>query len=135
MYKINTILHTKDGSIIGNAIIINKDLSGYSVKTDYGNVLKLSENELLSMFNVAYVDINHKHAVDEDRIECRNTLLFRKKRLSLGITQTEIANRLGLKTHMNISRFENGVITAISNDRYKQAMSIFESIENDEVLE
>lgn len=135
MRKINTILHTKDGSVIGNAIIINVLGADYSVKTDYGDVLKLSEKELLMMFKVSHVDIEHKHSVDENRIECRNPVLFRKKRISLGITQAELANKLGLKTHMNISRFENGVITSISNDRYKQAMKVFDLYEDDEVLD
>lgn len=139
--NINTILYTKDGSVVGNGIIVNKLGIGYTIHTDYGNVFKASEREVFEMFNVAPVDVQlafqgtHKHSVNEDLIECRNPVLFKKKRLSLGFTQADVSKRLGLKTSMNIGRFENGVITSISNATYKKAIKIFDMLENDAVLD
>ena len=72
---INTILHTKDGSRIGNAIVIDchKDKPLFTVKTDYGNEIKMYPEEISEMFTVGYLDMdevsleqiigNHKHYV------------------------------------------------------------------------
>lgn len=67
----NTILHTKDGRIIGNAIIINiSDTDIITVKTDYGNEATFTENELLNTFHIAkytdwqeqqYIETTHKN--------------------------------------------------------------------------
>lgn len=81
--KINTILHTKDGSKIGNAIIIGKIDKGWAVKTDYGNIVFLTTDEIGSLFNIAWYNSskevegytcqemqeimvnNHKHRVEQ----------------------------------------------------------------------
>lgn len=74
--KLNTILHTKDGRKIGNAIIIGKENEYNIIKTDYGNEYRLTNSEVLEYFYIAYSDLtkeekqyiadtieNHKHSV------------------------------------------------------------------------
>jgi hypothetical protein len=81
--KINTILHTKDGGKIGNAIITGKIDKTWAVKTDYGNVVFLTTDEIGSLFNIAWYNSskevegytcqekqeimanNHKHRVEQ----------------------------------------------------------------------
>ena len=47
----NTILFTKDGFLIGNSIVKEKlEDNLFLIITDYGNELKLSENELRNLF-------------------------------------------------------------------------------------
>lgn len=55
-FEINTILHTKDGRQIGNAIIIGKDGEYNIIKTDYGNECRLTDGELEEAFYIAYTD-------------------------------------------------------------------------------
>lgn len=55
-----TVLFTKDGRRIGNGIILRKckifdTINAYRIKTDYGNVLTLTKNEINELF---YVDEN-----------------------------------------------------------------------------
>ena len=139
--NINTILHTKDGSVVGNGIVVDKSGEIFTVKTDYGNVFKASEKEVLEVFNIAPMNVQdlyigtHKHSVNEDVMECRDYELFRKRRKSLGLTQLELSKRLGLKTNLNVSRFENGYITSIGKFTYKKAIKIFDSLEHDAVLD
>ena len=64
--KLNTILHTKDGRKIGNAIItaVNKDI--FEVTTDYGNKVTLTGYEIYDLFYIACNDVqeyfeNHKN--------------------------------------------------------------------------
>ena len=57
-YEINTILHTKDGRRIGNAIIIGRDGEYYVIKTDYGNELKLTYAEIKEEFNIAFLNLS-----------------------------------------------------------------------------
>ena len=49
-YKVNTILYTKNGRGIGNAIVTGHEGDYNVIKTDYGNTTKLTDNELGSMF-------------------------------------------------------------------------------------
>lgn len=51
-HEVNTILHTLDGSKIGNAIITRVNSESYTVKTDYGNVCDFTEDELKEYFKV-----------------------------------------------------------------------------------
>jgi hypothetical protein len=53
---INTILHTKDGRKIGNAIVVGHggDEYNWEVKTDYGNILYLTNNDIDNLFYIAY---------------------------------------------------------------------------------
>ena len=53
------VLHTKDGSKVGNAILYGAELSRYVkgtvlnlVETDFGNRMKLSNNELHELYTV-----------------------------------------------------------------------------------
>lgn len=52
--KINTILHTKDSSKIGNAIIIGKEDCYWKIKTDYGTEIKFTSAEIDEQFNIAW---------------------------------------------------------------------------------
>lgn len=69
-YKIDTILYTKDGRQIGNAIIAGKNnLTGdYIIRTDYGNFLQCSPNEIDEIFytkqdegEYKFADESHKY--------------------------------------------------------------------------
>lgn len=76
LFDINTVLHTKDGRKIGNAIIIGKDDKYNIIKTDYGNECKFTDEEIKECFYIAYSDLmeeekqyikeaigDHKHSV------------------------------------------------------------------------
>lgn len=62
----NTILQTKDGRVIGNAIIINISPCGiFTIKTDYGNTSTFTKQELLNIFYVRkYADFYEKEYVE-----------------------------------------------------------------------
>lgn len=54
---INTILHTRDGRIVGNAIVIGRHHYFWKIKTDYGNeVEELTERQLHALFYIGYSD-------------------------------------------------------------------------------
>ena len=65
--KINTVLLTKDGRKIGNAIIIGKRNNYNIVKTDYGNECGLTDAEVEELFYIANTNLTpttkHKNAV------------------------------------------------------------------------
>lgn len=58
--KIGTLLHTKDGRIIGNAIVIKCcDDDTYCIETDFGGGRKIDFNELNERFHISEVrDLN-----------------------------------------------------------------------------
>lgn len=62
---VNTILFTKDGRNIGNAIVVDISDGLVTVKTDYGNeARKLNLSEVHTLFNVGPVaEPDHKHFV------------------------------------------------------------------------
>ncbi len=65
MLKANTILYTKDGRKIGNAIITKPEGAISHVKTDYGNSLKLTSDQIYDMFYIReYFDDHEKEYVE-----------------------------------------------------------------------
>lgn len=68
-YDINTVLYTKDGRRLGNALIVGYDVYAqylskpiYIIKTDYGNELKMTAEQIESSFYVGSVcSASHKH--------------------------------------------------------------------------
>lgn len=54
--NINTILHTKSGSKIGNAIVTGRDGYYWEITTDYGNKVKFTSEEIDEFFNIAWVN-------------------------------------------------------------------------------
>lgn len=52
--NINTILHTKDGSKIGNAIVTGREGYYWEITTDYGNKVKFTSEEIDEHFNIAW---------------------------------------------------------------------------------
>lgn len=50
--EINTVLHTKDGRKIGNAIVIGYEGKYNVIKTDYGNKVRLTCDEIKEFFHV-----------------------------------------------------------------------------------
>ena len=55
--SVNTILHTKDGRKIGNAIVVKVDGMFCDIKTDYGNLVKgLCITDIEDLFFIAYSD-------------------------------------------------------------------------------
>ena len=69
LFGINTVLHTKDGRKIGNAIIIGKDDKYNIIKTDYGNECKFTDEEIKECFYVAYSELT-----DEEKEYMRETV-------------------------------------------------------------
>lgn len=63
MFKLNDVLHTRDGRKIGNAIIVKaNDVRTYDIKTDYGNVVSnLTIPELLEYFYNPHEDYFGKY--------------------------------------------------------------------------
>lgn len=66
-YPVNTVLYTKDGTRLGNALIVEYDrLLPYlcNIRTDYGNYLSISEQELENYFTIGSIcSYSHKHRV------------------------------------------------------------------------
>ena len=57
VFDINTILHTKDGRKIGNAIITGREGEYWKIKTDYGNeIQRLTTQEIEDLFFIAWAD-------------------------------------------------------------------------------
>ncbi len=54
---VNTVLHTKDGRKIGNAIITEKEGSYNTIKTDYGSECRLTDKEIKECFYIAYSNL------------------------------------------------------------------------------
>lgn len=77
---IDTVLHTKDGRRIGNAIIIGKEGEYNIVKTDYGNECKLTDNEIHELFYIAFSDFT------EDEIKFMREQIGEHKNSSKNIT-------------------------------------------------
>lgn len=57
---INTILHTKDGRRIGNAIVTGRIDFHWKVKTDYGNETFLTTEDIEKYFYIAYVNFTEE---------------------------------------------------------------------------
>ncbi len=51
--KIGTVLCTRDGRKIGNGIILDVDKPFYVIKTDFGNIIRLTKREIKELFRVA----------------------------------------------------------------------------------
>lgn len=66
-YDINTVLYTKDGRWLGNALIVRYAQGPYSkptyvIKTDYGNELSMTAEQIESTFYVSSIcSASHKH--------------------------------------------------------------------------
>lgn len=69
LFEVNTVLHTKDGRKIGNAIIIGKDDKYNIIKTDYGNECKFTDEEIKECFYIAYADLT-----EEEKAYIRETI-------------------------------------------------------------
>ncbi len=65
--ELNTILYTRDGRVIGNALVVDRQMDqgrvvAYKIVTDYGNTAVLTRVEIDRMFFVGPVNPSHKHA-------------------------------------------------------------------------
>lgn len=56
--KVNNLLKTKDGRVIGNAIVIEAGFIN-RIKTDYGNECSKTEAEIKELFYVEEMDEQH----------------------------------------------------------------------------
>jgi len=66
--NINTILHTKDGRKIGNAIITGREGEYWKIKTDYGNeIQRLTTQEIEDLFFIAWANCTK----DENGYTCK----------------------------------------------------------------
>ena len=70
--RVNRILHTRDGSLTGNALIIGVNLglgrgvNTYRLITDYGHKLTADETQVRRQFNIGpLADRTHKHYVEQ----------------------------------------------------------------------
>jgi len=53
---LNTILHTKDGGRVGNAIVTGRVGCHWKITTDYGNTLTMTSQEIDEFFNIAWLN-------------------------------------------------------------------------------
>lgn len=60
--NINTILHTRDGGKIGNAIVTNREGYYWEVTTDYGNKVMLTAGEIDELYKIAW--FNHEKEIE-----------------------------------------------------------------------
>ena len=78
MFEINQLLFTKDGRIIGNAIVTNgrigKNNKAYiTIVTDYGNECTMSVDEVNDLFytkqydEVVIAQPSHKHYISKEK--------------------------------------------------------------------
>ena len=65
--NVNTILHTKDGSKIGNAIVTGREGLYWEVTTDYGNKVKFTIEEIDEYFNIAWSN----YSKEIDGVNCQ----------------------------------------------------------------
>lgn len=56
--NVNTILHTKDASKFGNAIVTGREGFYWEITTDYGNKVKLTSEEIDEYFNIAWSNMS-----------------------------------------------------------------------------
>ncbi len=74
-FKINTTLHTTDGRIIGNAIITDHHEGRNIIKTDYGNISILSDEEVLGLFYIGLIALedhkNFNHDFSNPKVQCQ----------------------------------------------------------------
>lgn len=83
---INTILHTKNGYVIGNAIIIEIKNSSllkekiYKILTDYGNESKLTEKEIKEYFHEITIKAtkDHKNYIKKDINDFKSSIKKRR---------------------------------------------------------
>lgn len=66
VFGINTILHTKDGRVCGNAIIVAREDIYWVIMTDYGNKCRLTEEEIRQGFWIGWED----YTLDKDGATC-----------------------------------------------------------------
>ena len=64
---INTILHTKDGRKIGNAIVTGREGYYWEITTDYGNKVRLTSEEIYELFNIAWLN----YSKENEGYDCR----------------------------------------------------------------
>ena len=60
VFGINTILHTKDGRKVGNAIVTGRDYLLWEITTDYGNKVSISQEAIDELFYIAWSDCTYK---------------------------------------------------------------------------
>lgn len=61
MIEVGRVLFTKDGRKIGNAIVLNieqvEDAPIVTIETDFGNIVKLTEDEVVKDFHEGHITI------------------------------------------------------------------------------
>ena len=67
LFSVNTVLHTKDGRIIGNAIIIGHEDKFNVIKTDYGHTVRFTNEEITECFHIAYSDLTEEEKAIHER--------------------------------------------------------------------
>lgn len=65
----NMVLFTKDGTVAGNAFIIDSFGTAWKIKTDYGNEVILTTDEIKEMFTL---DFDNKN-IHKDQLEYLRT--------------------------------------------------------------
>ncbi len=92
----NTLLATKDGRKIGNAIIFNIEGEVYHAVTDYGNVLRLLKSEIDEWYHIGEVSTsdhkyfdykNHGKMVNSYKLVARHPVTQRQNRKWIYLTK------------------------------------------------
>ena len=65
---INTILYTKDGRKIGNAIVTGREGYYWEITTDYGNKVRLTSEKIDELFNIAWLN----YSKENEGYDCRS---------------------------------------------------------------
>lgn len=104
----NTILHTKDGSKIGNAIVTGREGFYWEITTDYGNKVKLTSEKIDEYFNIAWSNISK----EIDGLSCQEMQEMMSDTHKHRVTNFKIRGKKDSKNCItNIN--ENNIIEAI----------------------
>ena len=75
----NCVLYTKDGRVVGNAIVLGQYEKGWFVETDYGSFMTLNTKEIKEMFH-----IGNNHLSEEERELCKIYITSHKNYSPIG---------------------------------------------------
>lgn len=67
--RIGTTLCTRNGQRIGNGIILDIDKPFYIVKTDFGNIIKLTKKEIKELYRSGFREYLNPFEQIEDQFE------------------------------------------------------------------
>jgi hypothetical protein len=127
-YPVNTILRTKDGRLMGNAIVVGHERVPFSIgfrnviKTDYGNEARLTDGEIEELFNEPEIDDSNQFELHKFHSEKKNNTISEGKpavvyehdlRKKLWIKAwVATANAIDCKDHETATRYADAALKA-----------------------